>query len=330
MGFIFQGSDFSEFLASASLVGTELAQADNTGQLQTRFQTLKGQISYKEDLVKDGLHILQGSYHLNDDITVYGKGDAHLLEMHFNISDHDIYYHNNAIKREFAPAMTGNITFLSAEENRAKISFNQDICYRTFDIHLPLSLLSNYMGESFTMDTFLSSINKNLSTTLSKSEIAINPRIYSTIQAIRECTFEGFTKKVYLESKIYELIAFMHESTEHTGVQYRLTGPDVERIKYAAVLIRENLNSPFTIMELARKVGINQTKLKSGFKSIFNNTVFGYLQETRMHMASKLLLDTSLTIQQISRSSGYKNISNFSTAFKQTYGYPPNRLRSKA
>jgi len=329
MGFTFQGSDFSEFLAAADKPHNDWSQPDQETPNLTRLLTPKGEITYEEYSVKDNLSILQGNYQLNDDITIYGKGDSYLLELHFNLSEGHIYYHNNAIKREIAPAMSGNITFLSPEENKAKIAFNKDISYHTFDVHLPLSLLANYSGESNTMDTFLNNTRKNLSATLSKEEVKVNPKIYSTIQAIKNCTFDGLTKKIFLESKIYELIAFVHEGSESSDQGYRLTTADEEKIKYAALLIRENLNSPFTIMELARQLGINQTKLKSGFKAVFGTTVFGYLQETRMHMAHKLLLDTSLTIQQISSMSGYKSISNFSTAFKQTYSYPPNRLRSK-
>ncbi len=329
MGFIFQGNDFSEFLSSASLGDIELPTPGIEATEQIRLLTSKGEICYKEYQVKDDLSILQGGYNLNEDITIYGKGESPLLEMHFNLSDQDIYYQNNSVNRILAPAMSSNITALSAEENKARISFNKDHSYHTFDVHLPLSIFANYAGESKIMDRFLHAIEHNLSAKLSPHEIKVTPKIYSTIQAIRNCTFEGLTKKIYLESKVYELIAYLHESSENNHTQHPLSPADEERIKYAAVLIRENLDSPFTIMELARKLGINQTKLKSGFKSIFGSTVFGYLQETRMEMARKHLLDTNLTIQQISTLSGYKSISNFSTAFKQTYGYSPNRLRGK-
>lgn len=329
MSFIFQGSDFSEYLAAADLAERKVYHPgiDEAGEI--KLLTSKGQIVYREYQVKEDLTILQGLYNLKEDITIYGKGESHLLEMHFNLSDRYIYYKNNAIKREVAPPMSGNITFLSPEQNQAKISFDKDICYQTFDVHLPFSFLTAYAGESKVMDTFLNSIDKNRSAVLSPQEVNVSPRMQSIIQAIRNCTFEGLTKRIYLESKIYELIAFTHEGSSADDMGYQLTRADEERIKYAALLIRENLSNPFTIVALAREVGINQTKLKHGFKAVFGNTVFGYLQETRMNMARKLLLDTTLTVQQISSMSGYASVSNFSTAFKHTYGYPPNRLRGK-
>jgi hypothetical protein len=138
---------------------------------------LQPEISYKEYAIKDGLTILQGSYQLNEEVTIYGQGESHLLEMHFNLSEKDIYYHNNAIKRLVAPAMSGNITYLSPEENKAKIAFNKDLTYQTFDVHFPLTSFSAYAGESKAMDAFLTKVNNNKSTTLSPSDVKVNPRI---------------------------------------------------------------------------------------------------------------------------------------------------------
>ena len=329
MSYIFQGSDFSDFLANAGAEATNRFPSDFHDHGQINLQTSKGKISYQEQRVKEKLSILQGNYHFNDDITIFGKGESDLLEMHFNLSEGDIYYYNQTLNRQIAPAMSGNITYLSAAENEARIAFHKDLSYQTFDVHLPLSVLAVYAGESKAMDAFLNSIDRQLSTTLSAREVKVSPRIYSTIQAIKNCTFVGLTKKIFLEAKIYELIAYLHDGSESYDAGARLSGSDEERIRYAAALIRENLNHPLTIVELARQVGVNQTKLKQGFKLVFGTTVFGYLQETRMHMARELLLGSSMTVQHISSLSGYKSISNFSAAFKQTHGYSPNRLRVK-
>ena len=132
-----------------------------------------------------------------------------------------------------------------------------------------------------------------------------------------------------MESKVYELIALSHHNLDIEKQSRNLAGDDVEKIKFAAQLIRENIDNPFTIVELARKVGVNQTKLKEGFKTVFGDTVFGYLQEIRMNKARHYLSDTSLSIQEISHLSGYQNVSNFSIAFKRIFGYPPTKLRLK-
>jgi len=329
MSYIFQGSDFSEFLASTNVQENKESSSGVVDPECMYLRTPKGEISYKECAIKDNLTVLQGRYEFNEDISIFGKGDSHLLEMHFNLSETDIFFQNKAIKNLTTPAMSGNITYLSPDEHKAKISFGKGMVYETFDVHLPISLLTAYAGESKVMDLFLSKINLNTSAKLSRGDIKVNPKIYSTIYAIRNCAFEGLTKKIYLESKVLELLAFVHECSGLDERTVRLTDSDEERIRYAATLIQENLKKPYTIVELARAVGINQTKLKSGFKTLFGTTVFNYLQETRMQMARELLLNTSFPIQHIANLSGYSSISNFSVAFKQAQGYSPKMLRSK-
>ncbi|KFF04311.1 helix-turn-helix domain-containing protein [Flavobacterium reichenbachii] len=329
MAFKIDSNDFADFLESDKTFEIEHSKIELEGEKDIRFITPKGDIVYHEHSITDDLSILQGNYQLHDDVAITGRGESALLEMHFNLSDQKIGYINPSSASGFAGPMSGNITFLSAEDNHAKIDFKKDIIYNTFDIHLPLDVLKKYEGESKVMDDFLNNIQKNTSTALSKGEIKIGAKIFGVMQDIKNCFYKGLTRKIYMESKVYELIALSHHSLDNEKEAANLIGDDVEKIKFAAQLIRENIDSPFTIVELARKVGVNQTKLKEGFKSVFGDTVFGYLQEIRMNKARHYLADTSLSIQEISHLSGYQNVSNFSIAFKRIFGYPPTKLRLK-
>ena len=193
-------------------------------------------------------------------------------------------------------AGTGNIVFLPADENKASIFFKKDKTYNTFDIHLPVNMLDQYGGESALMDSFLEKIHKGTSAALSAQTIAVNPAIYNTIGDIKNCRYTGLTRKIYLDSKAYELVALINETAE-TGVpDSGLSVSDQQRIHQAAAIIRNNLEQPCSIIDLARMVGVNQTKLKVGFKQIFSNTVFGYLQDIRMNQAKQHLLHTELSV----------------------------------
>ncbi|KAF2507395.1 helix-turn-helix transcriptional regulator [Flavobacterium foetidum] len=329
MAFKIDSNDFAAFLEPEKKIDSGLAEIELEGEKDIKFVTPKGDILFHEHTITEDLSILQGNYQLNDDVAISGHGETSLLEMHFNLSEQKIGYVHPSSVKDFAAPMSGNITFLSAEDNHAKIDFKKDIVYNTFDIHLPLDILTKYAGESKVMDHFLNNIQKNTSTALSKNEIKIGAKIFGVIQDIKNCFYKGLTRKIYMESKIYELIALSHHSLDHEKEAVKLAGGDVEKIKFAAQIIRENIDNPYTIVELARKVGVNQTKLKEGFKIIFGDTVFGYLQEIRMNKARQYLADTTLSIQEISHLSGYQNVSNFSIAFKRIFGYPPTKLRLK-
>ncbi|KUJ60019.1 DNA-binding protein [Flavobacteriaceae bacterium CRH] len=329
MAFKIDSDDFADFLENAQNSKEEGSQIVIEDEKDIKFVTPKGDIIYHEHTIAEDLSILQGNYQLHDNVDISGRGDSSLLEMHFNLSDHGIAYKNKTAVSDHISPMSGNITFLSAEDNHAQIGFKKDIIYDTFDIHLPLDVLAKYEGESKAMDNFLNNIQKNVSSTIAKGEIKISAKIFGVMQDIKNCFYRGLTRKIYMESKIYELIALSHLSLDNDTETLNFASNDVEKIKLAAQLIRENIDHPFTIVKLARKVGVNQTKLKEGFKSVFGDTVFGYLQEIRMNKARHYLSDTSLSIQEISHLSGYQNVSNFSIAFKRIFGYPPTKLRMK-
>ncbi|GAB4372017.1 MAG: hypothetical protein Kow009_08130 [Spirochaetales bacterium] len=81
------------------------------------------------------------------------------------------------------------------------------------------------------------------------------------------------------------------------------------------------------MIELARMAGINVTKLKIGFKEIFDTTVFGCLRARRMERARELLEDGSLPVSEIAFLIGYNSLSHFALAFRRAFGVNPLRYK---
>jgi AraC-like DNA-binding protein len=325
MGYTIKSSDFEDFQSLDTRDANKRVVYDSE-KLFT-FNTPKGNISYQEEIVRDNLSIVSGGYELDEDLTIHGRGDSSLLELHFNLSAYDILYTGKTRTTDTVKSMSGNLTFLAADDNKAIIGFKKDSSYNTFDVHLPVHILVHYAGESKTVDSFLNKVGKGISTKFAIDEINVSAKIYSAIQEIKTCTYENLSRRIYLEAKILEILAAFFNGAEMQEPTGSLSPGDIERIEYAGQLIRENIANPLTIIDLSRKVGINQTKLKNGFKVVFGDTVFGYLQSIRMHNAKRYLLDTDLTLQEITRLSGYSSLSNFSIAFKRVLGYSPTKLR---
>jgi len=87
------------------------------------------------------------------------------------------------------------------------------------------------------------------------------------------------------------------------------------------------MDSPPTLTDLARQVGINDCTLKRRFRQVFGTTVFGYLHNYRMEQARTLLLENQLTIAAIAHRVGYNNLCAFSTAFRKKFGMSPREMR---
>ncbi|WP_437918671.1 helix-turn-helix domain-containing protein [Sphingobacterium sp. LRF_L2] len=321
-----RNTDFEYFSASKKEHAIEVKDKN---WIDSLFAIPTGKIYFAEQRLNNDLSIVQGSYNLDEHTSIDGVGEGALLEIQFNLSQHDIHYNNYLGNDQISPAQSGNIVYLSGTDNAAKIHFEKKISYNTFDIHLPIHLLDAYAGESKLMDTFIESIQGDYSSMLTPRRMPIDPKIVNTIADIKACPYEGLSRKIYLESKVYEIIAYLMHNGEKKASTVKLGKDDRDRIHYAAHLLREQLDLPMTIIELSRHVGVNQTKLKSGFREMFGTSVFGYLQEIKMHHAKQALLDTDISIQEIGYKLGYQNTSNFSIAFKKFHGCSPIKMRGR-
>jgi AraC-like DNA-binding protein len=76
-----------------------------------------------------------------------------------------------------------------------------------------------------------------------------------------------------------------------------------------------------------KNAGINEFKLKHGFKEVFKNTVFGYLSDYKLLKAKELLADSSKDIKSISDELGYSSVQHFSNAFSKKFGISPGKAR---
>lgn len=284
-------------------------------------------VSIDEEIIKEGLAVVRTNYCMKNDLILDCFSKDPFLELHFNLSGSAIYYKNSFIASEEVAPMTGNMIYVVPSDEKSEISFHKEEEYSTFDIHFPLKMLSEYWGENQKLDSFLTQVVKHRSVGLTDNNIKLNSKILLAIQDIECCCYEGLTRKLYLESKIREIIAYCFEETNES-YPIKLSTRDIDCIKHAAQLITDCMNRPITIKELSKRIGINETKLKVGFKSVFGTTVFGYLQDLRMNKAKRFLLDTELTIEEISRKCGYINLSNFSNAFKKYFSISPGTLRN--
>jgi AraC family transcriptional activator of pyochelin receptor len=161
----------------------------------------------------------------------------------------------------------------------------------------------------------------------------ITPAMQTALQQILDCPYQGAMKRLYLESKVLELLALqLYQWTEyptHSSTQFsRSLCPDeIERLHHAREILLQNLDRPLPLLELARRVGLNDYKLKQGFRQVFGTTVFGYLQKHRMNQAKQLLADSSLSVAGVAQKVGYTSQSRFCDAFKRQFDISPRAYR---
>lgn len=68
-------------------------------------------------------------------------------------------------------------------------------------------------------------------------------------------------------------------------------------------------------------------KLKSGFKQLFNTTVFGHLRTVRMQEPRRLLLEENMYVNEVTDKVGYKYPHHFTAAFKKEFHMTPHEFQ---
>ena len=106
-----------------------------------------------------------------------------------------------------------------------------------------------------------------------------------------------------------------------------LSTEDLEKCRLAKTIQEKEFRHHHTIGDLARRVGINQNKLKKGFKQLHNITVHACLTSIRIEKAKDLLECTEKSVEAIARELGLDQ-SNFIKQFKRNTGLTPLEWRN--
>lgn len=273
----------------------------------------------------DRVEVISCDYELEKDqnLLIDVKNDA--LKMHFRLSgesscfcdeggsfslksgEHSLMFHNNCETK----------VVMNPTQNQGKF----------IEIMLSRSLFERFFegGNDFQQQFLNQTMKKNHVWT--DRSLNITPKMFALLQEMKDDTYQGHLKKLYLEAKITELMVLQVDAFDKTKDLPKLTAQELDQIQYAKVLIEQNIQTPLTIQQLSRIVGLNIKKLTIGFKTVFQTTIFEYAKAYRMLEAKRLLLDQKWYVNEVAEHLGYKNPQHFTVAFKKYYGVVPRLFK---
>ncbi|RAJ88216.1 AraC-like DNA-binding protein [Chitinophaga dinghuensis] len=250
----------------------------------------------------DMLFLQRGSFHTALD----GVRD----NLHFSTLEHNLMF-TPTLGENAAVEKQDGLTLFS-------ISFTQD----------RFLALAEHNGE--VLDRIANNIAGNRPVMLDQHHNPhITPRMNAIIEEMTNCTFQGGVKKLFLQSKAIELLALQcSQAGEVTEKRTRqISASDRERLDHARTILLANMQEPPTMAQLARMTGLNEFKLKSGFREVYNNTVFGYLSDSRLEQSRILVLEGKYSLAEIAAEAGFSSPQHFSNAFRKKFGVSPSKLR---
>ena len=98
----------------------------------------------------------------------------------------------------------------------------------------------------------------------------------------------------------------------------------------AAYYIREHSEQKFSLSEIAGALFVNSNYLARVFKRETGRTLLWYHNAVRCENAKKMLLETELSVAEISSAVGYISPAHFSHQFRKITGLSPSEWRMKA
>lgn len=278
-----------------------------------------------------GMHLSYGEVTLNRPIGVQIESTMSVIEMHFALSGQsDMSYNKIAgMPDDFQP-LQHNLMYTPGFNGTFHIT-PQTSGHRFFEVHLTENYFRNLVQEECrVLGGLVEKMDRKEMASAGKHNLAITAQMQRIISDILGCQRKGSLQRIYLESKVLELLMLQAEQFEdslNSAKRPSLKAADIDRIHYAKTLIERDLNAPASLGELARLVGLNDFKLKKGFKEVYGTTVFGYLHDLRMEQARRMLLDDHKTVGEAADNAGYRNAHHFTAAFKKYFGHLPSELK---
>ncbi|HBI0286918.1 TPA: helix-turn-helix transcriptional regulator [Escherichia coli] len=161
-------------------------------------------------------------------------------------------------------------------------------------------------------------------------QLVIPPNILAVIHQLFACPTHSSLRQLYLSAKVSEITALcLHHSlfyATNTEVIDVLRQRDIDSLYMAKNILIQEMESPPSLDELAKRLGINTRKLTQGFRQLFGNSIYGWLQEIRLETAFQLLSMNDVNISTVAYQVGYTP-AHFSVAFRKRFGILPCQLK---
>jgi AraC family transcriptional regulator, transcriptional activator of the genes for pyochelin and ferripyochelin receptors len=276
--------------------------------------------------VFDGVRMAYSDWAFKKPVTFDWQGTLDVITMYFSLKGsvsiggndgNPFELGNNQQNMHYGTEASG---FMKVDELRIKsfmVQFNKEAFLRIAG------------GGTDALKHFAEQVEKNKTSAFSNQNLPIDIAAQSAIDAIMNCKFSDSLKRIFFLSKAMELMVLQAE-TQLRSVSQKISilksDYDKDRIIFARDYLLQHIDMPPTIPELSKIAGINEFKLKKGYKEIFGSTIFGHLAEARLGLSKIELQEGKKTIAEIAFELGYSSVQHFSTAFKKKYGVPPKKV----
>lgn len=321
----YTGNDSSAFLSRDYLYNGQSFPQLSERSKAVDHDLVKGHVSY---WLFDGVRMVYSDLAYREGHETSWKGEMDIVHLHFVLEGSADVSSRHTGRNYVISGLQHNIYYLGEVDMASRI---QDPRSRIFMVQFRREdFLRLIAHSSDRLVRFGEKIAAGKTAFLSAANAAVNAQMQSVIHAILHCPYEGGIRKMFFLSKCMELLVLQSEAFDKAEGQpyvYCKTPYDRERIAFAKEYVIRHCQTPLTLSAVARAAGINEFKLKKGFREMYHTTVFGFLNDHKMELAKDALLLGQKNATELAYALGYSSLQHFSTAFKKKFGFPPSSLK---
>jgi len=158
----------------------------------------------------------------------------------------------------------------------------------------------------------------------------ITKKLLRLAHEILECRMTGIVRELFLRGKALEVLSYLADETPKIIHHFQSTVIREQLpIRMARQILEERYFEQWSLNKLAKEVGVNERKLKQGFRALLETTYHSCLQEIRLKHACRLLSSSKFSVTDIAIQVGYSNSSHFARVFRENRGNSPRSWREQ-
>ncbi|MFW0741927.1 helix-turn-helix domain-containing protein [Aliarcobacter butzleri] len=301
--------DISEFMSSSSNKEFNLTFPDNFGYMNC-----------KKEIVSDDIYLFKTHAQANKDFSIQTNSKVDSLFINIILDGKVQYQSNTDDKIETFKKNDTYIKYIDEADSMTALDKN------SFSKGLAISIKNDFLEKQLSTYSYLLDKIKTSSSFIHRVDNSLNIKLANELF---NSPFTNELHNIYLQSKVLEIIYNQIKEFEKCFCKkecncekIKLSNEDIQALYKARDIILLTHDFP-DLSTLARKVAINEFKLKFGFKKLFNTTVGQMILEHKMIHAKQLLETSEFSIAEIANFVGYKYQQSFSNAFFQFFGLRP-------
>jgi AraC-like DNA-binding protein len=264
-------------------------------------------------------------YIIHEDAELEARAEIPIIELHTARRDH-FRYDWEGIPAPAEKALQFNLSYSPHIKNKVWLVGGK--VYDSMDFHLSRNMLAEYAEVYPELGEFLNKVDQKKPASLAGT-CTLTKKMQSLLADMEEfdCKPGIYIKNMKARLEIFLTEALEVLCTKKPAKKTIITSDLRQKAKQAAKILRERLEDPPSIAELARLCTTNSFSLQAAFKEVFSMNIDDYSKEARIEHAKHLLINTKWDLDSIADDTGYYDGSSLSRYFKRHVGCTPGDFR---